>query len=208
MNKQQMIELMKQKDSAYFEFYKKVKEKTNSLQWGVGVTPPYSLEPYRFELLGNKPGKMLKKPSSPGKNRHCYFYDNQDRIIHAISYASLGGSTGNKSWIHNDDFYEYHDNSVIRYVYSGVFESGNDNELDRVVFIEINDGLITKTYELDKLNFEYMEAEYFYENNKIIYIDFLYPDSPVKNNKFKLIHEPNEIQIIELRNGIQIQIYP
>lgn len=65
MQKDSLVKLLAACDGAYPRFLQKAKEKTKSQKWGTGVGVPWSLEPYRVEMLGIKPGRMLKGESEP-----------------------------------------------------------------------------------------------------------------------------------------------
>lgn len=74
------LEILFERNKGKFAF---LKEEANKIgvasKWGQGVIPPYSILPFNSELLGNKPGRFLKKASKPEVNRQCYLLDTDNR---------------------------------------------------------------------------------------------------------------------------------
>ena len=56
-----LIDIFNEYKSKYPELKIWLSDNAVSQSWGMGVLPAYSLEPYNCELLGYKPGRMLKK---------------------------------------------------------------------------------------------------------------------------------------------------
>jgi hypothetical protein len=209
MNKETLIKLMQERDLTYPDFLQRAKANTSSTQWGMGIGAPYSLEPYRMELLGIKPGRMLKKISKPAPNRFCYSFDNQGRVIYKIGYASLGGPQSDQAWIHSDDFYEYEGKYATRYVFGSVFRGGEDAKLHRIVCAELKNKKIIKTVQLERDNYEYTEEFYQYDNDgNIIDIRLMWPENLNHQRVFKILHETKGIRILEIDKDGETQIYP
>ena len=55
-----LIDIFNEYKSKYPELKIWLSDNAVSQSWGMGVLPAYSLEPYNCELLGYKPGRMLK----------------------------------------------------------------------------------------------------------------------------------------------------
>jgi hypothetical protein len=208
MNKETLIQLMRKHALTYPQFLQRAQEKAVATQWGMGIGDPYSLEPYRMELLGIKPGRMLKKPSKPAQNRYCYSFDKYKRVIHKIGYDELVGPPRDKVWLHTDDFYEYGDGYAIRYVFGGVYEGGEDAKLDRIVWAEINGSKISKTFQLED-DHEYTEESYFYDDSgNITNICLRWPECPQQGRDFKVLHESDNVKIFEIWQGEEVLTYP
>lgn len=210
MNKHELMAILTSKNSAYPEFAAIAAAQTSSIKWAFGIAPPFSLEPYRVELLGIKPGKMLKTASSPGRNRHRYSFDSEGRVLHCVSYASRSGRPGQERWIHVDDFYDYAyaKDTIIRYVYGDVVDGGEDAALDRVVVVELKSGSVVRDWVLEGGELEYSKTEYLYVGGKVDEIRRTWPDAPERNSHFKLIHEKDGVRILERGARGETQIYP
>ncbi|WP_155631406.1 hypothetical protein, partial [Burkholderia cepacia] len=160
MQKDSLVKLLAACDGAYPRFLQKAKEKTKSQKWGAGVGVPWSLEPYRVEMLGIKPGRMLKGESEPGPRRYCYSYDDEGRVIHVVKYGKLIGPADNRDWIRSDEFYEYFDGFVMRYVYDDTFREDPDSEMTRIVKFAIADDKNYVAFQIEKDDLEYTETIY------------------------------------------------
>lgn len=56
------LEILFERNKREFAFFKEEANKIGvASKWGQGVIPPYSILPFHSELLGNKPGRFLKK---------------------------------------------------------------------------------------------------------------------------------------------------
>jgi hypothetical protein len=207
MNKEMLIKLMQERDLTYPQFLQQIQENTVSTRWGMGIGEPYSLEPYRMELVGIKPGRMLKKPSKPAPNRYCYSYDKEGRVIHKVEHIGFGGPPGNKSWMHSDDFYEYGDGHVIRYVF-GSFLTEEEAKLDGIIWANVGDKKVHKTFRLNKWQCEYTEVSYSYDGGNVIGIRIQWPEGPYPDRVLKVLHESGDtVRILDISRE-EIQIYP
>lgn len=208
MNKETLVKLMQERDLTYPEFLQQAQKDTVSERWGMGIGEPYSMEPYRMELLGIKPGRMLKKPSKPTRYRYCYSYDKDGRVIRMVEYSEMGGAPENRVWLCGEDFYEYGDKCIIRYVFGNVSCGGEDASLDRIVWANTDGNKIIKTLQLENRSLEYTEECYSYDNDKIIEMHLRWPEGPYPGRDFRVFHESGGVRIMETWNNQEIQIYP
>ncbi|MDW9247078.1 hypothetical protein [Burkholderia cepacia] len=104
-----------------------------------------------MEMLGIKPGRMLKGESEPGPRRYCYSYDDEGRVIHVVKYGKLIGPADNRDWIRSDEFYEYFDGFVMRYVYDDTFREDPDSEITRIVKFAIVDDKNSVAFQIEKM---------------------------------------------------------
>lgn len=206
MNKKSLLSTFKKYENCYASLLKEAKAITNSTKWGAGALDPVSLEPYRIELLGEKPGKMLKGPSAPAKNRFLYHYDNEGRVVYAINYAELGGPPNKKEWIHFDNFYKYGNNEVFRFVFSSVLGDKVDAKLAKVIFIKTANNKVETVYCLDMPELEFTKTIYKYLGNGCISIDCTWPDGIYPTRKY-MVEDGGE-NIFEVTDGVRERIYP
>lgn len=189
-----------------FSFFKENvdKQKVSSI-WGIGVIPPYSILPFYSEMLGNKPGRFLKKSSQPGKNRQCYLLNINNEIINSIVYDEF--SRFNNQWIVSNKFYFYSPNSIIQYSFGTAFEHESNAKLNSVTFAQIEEDKIVKAFILGSRN-EYEELEYLYHNNEIYFIKQKSWLEVYFERNYKIVHG-DHISIYEiLNNGKMEIIYP
>lgn len=208
MNKEMLTQLMKERDLTYPEFLRRAQANTISTKWGAGVSEPYSLEPYRIEMLGNKPGRFLKKGSEPAPNRYCYSYDDKGRVIHMVKYASLGGPPEDRTWIHGDDFYEYGDGYAVRYVFGNAFRESPESKLTRIVWMEIDSGNVRKSLQLENEKYTYTETHYHYDGEEVDEIRDTWPYGPYPDRVLKITRGMEGIKIVEVRDRKEIPVYP
>jgi len=219
MNKETLIKLMQERGLAYPQFLRHAQENTALTQWGTGKGEPYSLEPYRMERAGIKPGRLLPTSLEPAPNRYCYSYDEYGRVIHMIGdYRSIG-FPDNKEWLHRDDFYEYGESHIIRYVFDTVFREGKDAKLSGVVWANIDeDRRIYKSFHLESKAYEYTEETYFYDGGNIVGIQLRWPEIAHPDIVYKIFHESGNVVIFEsyenkgekhsFDDRLGIQVYP
>ncbi len=81
--KEKLEKLMKEYKSKSKELIEEAENNSIKKIWSQGIGDAFSIEPYRVELLGIKPSRILKKAGEPGKNKHCYDLDKVGRIIHS-----------------------------------------------------------------------------------------------------------------------------
>ncbi|WP_152608118.1 hypothetical protein [Burkholderia sp. A9] len=163
MKKDDLVELLHESDGAYSKFLRLAKENAKSEGWGTGAGSPFSLEPYRIEMLGVKPGRMLKGKSESGPQRYCYSCDEQGRVIHMVAYGKLGGPPGSRDWMRSDDFYKYSESAATRYVYGNTFKENPDSQVTRVVRLSYVSGKVSGVFQLEKRSLEYTETNYSYD---------------------------------------------
>ncbi|MCL2310496.1 MAG: hypothetical protein FWC42_09565 [Proteobacteria bacterium] len=210
MSKNSLVELLHERTGTYLDFLRNARANTASEKWGMGIGHPFSLEPYRMETLGIKPGRMLKKKSEPAKGRYQYSYDSAGRVIHMCEYAEWGGPPGDKAWIKSDDFYEYPIDSAFRYVFGNTFKDDPSSELTRIVQAHYENGLITKISQLENdETLEYTETLYSYDGNgKIIRIQTQWPYGPYPDKVMELEQGDSNVKIFAIENHERFLIYP
>ncbi|NIE55608.1 MULTISPECIES: hypothetical protein [unclassified Burkholderia] len=209
MGKDDLVKLLSASDGAYSEFLRRAKESAKSERWGTGVGAPFSLEPYRTEILGVKPGRMLKSKSEPGPRRYCYSYDDHGRVIHMVAYGKLGGPAGNQDWMRSDDFYVYSENFATRYVFGNTFRENPDSQVTRVVRAIYEDGRISKTFQIERRNAEYTETTYLYDDSgRIFEIRIVWPEGRFPERLLSLEGEGDDVKIFEIRDQRRIPVYP
>ncbi|MGG8166910.1 hypothetical protein PGO42_09105 [Klebsiella aerogenes] len=189
----------------YSELIEQMNRDNVTCRWGYGVMPAFSIEPYVSELLGYKPGRMLKNNSTPGVNKQCYYTDKQNRIIEAITYVSHRKK--NNEWVVYRSFYIYHENNIIGLLYSSTSEKSKDAGLNKIIFVNIENELAKNKYTF-MYDGEYSETDYVYNNDKIIKIyqrvwsSFYFERNYIiKSNDPLIINE-------SLENGGNVRIYP
>ncbi|WP_321954447.1 hypothetical protein [Paraburkholderia bannensis] len=212
MQKSDLINLLEANDRKYPVFLKKAKECTVSEKWGSGMGAPFSLEPYRMEMLGIKPGRMLKGKSEPGARRYHYMYDREGRVVHVVAYGKLGGDSDNKDWMKSDEFYEYSENFAFRFVFDNTFRENPESQLTRVVCIEYQTGQVKCAYQLEKRNLEYTESVYSYDDRSeaIVGITVKWPSGPYPNRVLRVDQGDGhgDIKILEVRDQKETSVYP
>jgi hypothetical protein len=212
MSKNTLLKILSDKNGRYLDFLRCAHADAASEKWGSGVGAPFSLEPYRMEILGIKPGKMLKIQSEPGVRKYQYFYDSKGRVIYVRAYSKLGGPPEDRTWIHADDFYEYGADLAIRYVFGNTFRNNPSSQLTRIVQVKYEDELIVKAFQLESRNLEYTETTYYYGDGDdgayIAKIEIKWPDGPYPDRVLKVDHKGGDVSIFELRDNRKIPVYP
>ncbi|CAI8695427.1 hypothetical protein BTK96_000342 [Burkholderia pyrrocinia] len=204
-----LVNLLIESDGAYPKFLRRAKESTKSERWGCGVGAPLSLEPYRTEMLGVKPGRMLKGKSNPGPRRYCYSYDDQGRVIHLVAYGKLGGPPGSQDWMRSDDFYEYSDNAATRYVFGNTFRENPDSQMTRVVRLSYVNGKVSSVFQVEKGNLEYTETTYSYDAvGNIVEIRVKWPEGRFPDRVLSVERGASGVKIFEIRDQRKISVYP
>ncbi|WP_322047674.1 hypothetical protein [Paraburkholderia sp. J67] len=209
MSKDALLELFHDRSGTYSTFLRTALESSVSEKWGEGVGAPFSLEPYRMEILGIKPGRMLKKLSEPGKRRYHYFYNSDGKVIYARAYSEIGGPPEDRAWMHADDFYEYDADSAFRYVFGNAFRENPDSKLTRIVKVVYENGLPVREFQLESRNFEYTETNHSYDGSgNLIEIKIKWPDGPYPDRMLKIYHEIDGLKVFEIRDQREIPVYP
>jgi hypothetical protein len=145
-------------------------------KWGTGDGEPFSVEPYRMEILGISPGKFLDKPPKKiTKNKYCYHIDGLGKIIARTEYSEPYGN----QWIVYREFYEQTIDGIVRYSYGSAVDGQKDTpNLQKVALIEFKkNSQVNAVYEIFKKRLEYTETRYEYIDNAISKISTLWPDT-------------------------------
>ena len=203
MNKDKLSDIFSLNVNSYEKHHKEVTEKTTFEKWGMGILPPLTLTPYDIELLGHKRGKMLKKLSSPSKNRFKYLYDKDNCLLSMLSFAE---QWDDGEWLQYEEIYTYEPSGILQFIYADVANSAHAR-LQRVTYLSNIKANLKKIFCFHENGF-YEEIEYLYDNEKVIAIEMhLWLESYFERS-FKLSHDGKEISITELANGKIHQIYP
>ena len=187
-----------------------LKEEANKVavteRWGYGVIPPFSLLPFYSEILGNKPGRFLKKKSLPGKNKCCYLLDAEDRIVNSIEYAEF--SEFNNQWIVYNKFYHYLPSSIIEYSFNSALENDQHPDLVSVTLVQLNECKVIKGHKL-RCDNVYEVLEYHYESDRINFIEqkVWWTDTYFERN-YKVTYNGNVLIEEILNDGKTVKIYP
>ena len=189
------------------DYSKLLKDAVNeavSEKWAAGILTAWTLAPYEIELLGFNRGRMLKKTSSPGKNRHKYLLDNQDRIIYETRYIE---ETRKDKWLHAETIYKYEDNAVIAFVFEAVVGAAKTAELQRVIYAAMHSGKVTNIFNYcsDK---EYVEIDYHYDNEHLISVKMRLWYYSYSEREFQVSHEVDSFSIVEIADGERHQVFP
>jgi hypothetical protein len=209
VEKEALTKLLREQDGNYPILLQRAKESAASEKWGMGVGAPYSLEPYCMEMLGIKPGRMLKSKSEPGARRYRYFYDNKDRVVHVVAYSKLGGPPDARDCMRADDFYEYDGNSATRYVFGNAFREHPDSQITRIVRLSYVNEKVCKIYQLETRNLEYTETVYSYnKSGDLVEIRVKWPDGPYPDRVLKVNGEGEDVKLFEIRDQREIPVYP
>nr|WP_141661864.1 hypothetical protein [Burkholderia ambifaria] len=209
MQKDNLVKLLNESDRAYSRFLRHAKKNAKSEMWGTGIGSPFSLEPYRTEILGVKPGRMLKSKSKPGPRRYCYSYDDSGRVIHMVAYGKLGGPAGNQDWMRSDDFYQYSENFATRYVFGNTFRASPDSQVTRVVRLSYENGRVSKVFQIERRNLEYTETNYLYDDSgRVFEIRVKWPEGRFPERLLLVEGEGSNVKIFEVRDQRKIPVYP
>ena len=200
-----LIDIFNEYKSKYPELKIWLSDNAVSQSWGMGVLPAYSLEPYNCELLGYKPGRMLKKKDcSPAVNRHKYFMDINNNIIGEISYAKF--SNLKKEWLVYRKFYFRQDNEIIGLIFGATLESKDDANLNHVILVKLDGAIITDSYFYSDDN-RFSARRYLYKDNVITNIEERLWLGTYIEHYYNIETEPT-LKITENTPKGLIQIYP
>ena len=203
--KDYLIDIFNEYKSKYPELKIWLSDNAVSQSWGMGIMPAYSLEPYSCELLGSKSGRMLKKKDcSPAVNRHKYFMDINNNIIGEISYAKF--SNLKKEWLVYRKFYFRQDNEIIGLIFGATLESKDDANLNHVILVKLDDGIITDSYFYSYDN-RFAARRYLYKDNVITNIEERLWLSTYIEHYYNIETEPT-LKITENTPEGLVQIYP
>ena len=203
--KDYLIEIFNEYKSKYPELKIWLSDNTVSQSWGMGVLSAYSLEPYNCELLGYKPGRMLKKKDcSPAVNRHKYFMDINNNIIGMVIYNEF--SVWRREWIVSREFYVIKNNEIIGLIFGSAFESKDDANLNHVILVKLDGGIITDSYSYSDDN-RFSARRYLYKDNVITNIEERLWLGTYIEHYYNIETEPT-LKITENTPKGLIQIYP
>ena len=203
--KDYLIDIFNEYKSKYPELKIWLSDSAVSQSWGMGVLSAYSLEPYNCELLGYKPGRMLKKKDcSPAVHRHKYFMDINNNIIGEISYAKF--SNLKKEWLVYRKFYFRQDNEIIGLIFGATLESKDDANLNHVILVKLDGGIITDSYSYSDDN-NFSARRYLYKDNVITNIEERLWLGTYIERYYNIETEPT-LKITENTPKGLIQIYP
>ena len=203
--KDYLIDIFNEYKSKYPELKIWLSDSAVSQSWGMGVLSAYSLEPYNCELLGYKPGRMLKKKDcSPAAHRQRYFMDINNNIIGEISYAKF--SNLKKEWLVYRKFYFRQDNEIIGLIFGATLESKDDANLNHVILVKLDGGIITDSYSYSDDN-NFSARRYLYKDNVITNIEERLWLGTYIERYYNIETEPT-LKITENTPKGLIQIYP
>ena len=203
--KDYLIDIFNEYKSKYPELKIWLSDSAVSQSWGMGVLSAYSLEPYNCELLGYKPGRMLKKKDcSPAVHRHKYFMDINNNIIGEISYAKF--SNLKKEWLVYRKFYFRQDNEIIGLIFGATLESKDDANLNHVILVKLDGGIITDSYSYSDDN-NFSARRYLYKDNVITNIEERLWLGTYIEHYYNIETEPT-LKITENTPEGLVQIYP
>ena len=203
--KDYLIEIFNEYKSKYPELKIWLSDNAVSQSWGVGVMPAYSLEPYNCELLGFKSGRMLKKKDcSPAAHRQRYFMDINNNIIGMVIYNEF--SVWKREWIVSREFYFIKNNEIIGLIFGSAFESKDDANLNHVILVKLDDGIITDSYFYSYDN-RFATRRYLYKDNVITNIEERLWLGTYIERYYNIETEPT-LKITENTPKGLIQIYP
>lgn len=155
-------------------------------------------------MLGNKPGRFLKKASKPGANRQCYLLNTDNQIINGVEYDSFNDL--NSQWIVSNKFYFYSSDSTIQYSFGSVFENETNARLERVTIAQIEDNKIKSAYSFGNRS-EYEELYYSYQDDRICGITQKVWVDAYFERHYIIMYD--DISILEiLSDGTTQKIYP
>ena len=203
--KDYLIDIFNEYKSKYPELKIWLSDSAVSQSWGMGVMPAYSLEPYNCELLGYKSGRMLKKKDcSPAVHRHKYFMDINNNIIGMVIYNEF--SVWRREWIVSREFYFIKNNEIIGLIFGSAFESKDDANLNHVILVKLDGGIITDSYSYSDDN-NFSARRYLYKDNVITNIEERLWLSTYIEHYYNIETEPT-LKITEDTPEGLVQIYP
>ena len=203
--KDYLIDIFNEYKSKYPELKIWLSDSAVSQSWGMGVMPAYSLEPYNCELLGYKSGRMLKKKDcSPAAHRQRYFMDINNNIIGMVRYNEF--SVWRREWIVSREFYFIKNNEIIGLIFGSAFESKDDANLNHVILVKLDGGIITDSYSYSDDN-NFSARRYLYKDNVITNIEERLWLSTYIEHYYNIETEPT-LKITEDTPEGLVQIYP
>lgn len=204
MNKEKLFAIHSKNVNSYDQLHNDVLGKSATEKWGMGTSPPLTLEPYDIELLGCKRGKMLDKLSKPGKNRFKYLFDSKNRMLNMVEYSTI---MDDGTWLKNEDIFIYDKAGTFRFEFAGVTDKSNEARLQRVTYLSTDNAQIKTSYTFYS-DFTYEEIDYFFVREKITSIRMRLWQESYFERFFEVSHERDEVSIFELTVGKIHMIYP
>lgn len=205
--KDKLKELFESNKNNFSVFKEQANRQNVSSIWGMGAIPPYSILPFYSEILGNKPGKFLKKNSFPGKNKQHYILNSKNEIINSIEYSEY--SEFNKQWIVYNKFYFHSSESIIEYSFGSALENDTNVNLDSIKLAQLENGIIVRGGVLRETDeYEYEELEYESKDGNINFIKHKNWWANVYFERaYSIIYNDN-ISIYEISDKGNIKIFP
>lgn len=206
MDRDQLTALFAEKKNTYPDLLDWAKREAKSEQWAMGSVGPFSLEPYSCEVMGITPGKILKAPSKPAKNRHRYLLDQDLNVIRASAFNFQVDQSN--EWSHSDEFFFRSPDHILGFGFNSVPESATSARLQRLTYARTETGKVLKTFSLNRVD-EYVETDYEYKDDKVVSIKQRMWYEVLFERNFVLKHDGDHITILErFADGSFRQIYP
>ena len=205
--KDKLKELFESNKNNFSVFKEQANRQNVSSIWGMGAIPPYSILPFYSEILGNKPGKFLKKNSFPGKNKQHYILNSKNEIINSIEYSE--NSEFNKQGNVYNKFYFHSSESLIEYSFGSALENDTNVNLDSIKLAQLENGIIVRGGVLRETDeYEYEELEYESKDGNINFIKHKNWWANVYFERaYSIIYNDN-ISIYEISDKGNIKIFP
>lgn len=204
MNKEKLAKVFEDNQDSYPKLLKNSMANAVSEKWGMGILPPLSFLPYQIELGGNKRGKLLKKNSTPARNRFKYLFDKNNRLVLARSYLQKMDDGG---WMYDDEIFTYNENEAFQFIFSGLADDSDEAFLEDVVFASIVNGRVQKSCGIQG-NGEYNENEYEYVSDKLTTIKYRNWTTYYEEGELEISVDGDNLLIIDKSNGEVNQIFP
>lgn len=204
--KELLLSLLNEYHNKYAELMSFVESTYKTKKWGVGVMPSYNPAPYICELQGCKPGRLLKKDSEPAKDRHCYFLDENEKIIAEIQYAKYVKLKN--QWIVYRRFFINEPDRIIELAFGSNFEDSPDANLDSASITTFTNRHPKARYSLINTG-EYVETLYKYDTDTISSITENIWRETFTTRHYEIKNTNNDLTILEiLPDNSKIPIYP
>lgn len=202
--KERLNKIFEESKNKYAVLLKAAKAKSVTEKWGMGVLPPVTLEPFAAELLGYSPGKWMKKPSAPGKNRFRYLYDANDNILLLSTYTDTNLSG---KWLHSNQIFTHDEGSILMFEFAAAAENAKKADLNKVTYATFENNRIsaTHTYWNDA---NYTENHYKYKDDKIVGISMRLWYRAYIEREFELEYSGDTVLITEVTGGKRTQTFP
>lgn len=198
--------LLSEYKDKYSELISTVEHAHRTKQWGMGIMPSYNPAPYTCELQGCKPGRLLKKDCEPAKDRQCYFFDGNKKIIGEIQYVKH--VKFKNRWIVYRRFFLNRPDSIITLTFGSDFEDGMEANLDSAAITTFELDRATAHYSLHNTG-ESFETLYQYKAEKIASVIENIWRETLTVRVYEILHVKSDLTILEvLTDNNKIMIYP